>query len=255
MQHLILALEAPMMSFGAHATDNYGPTRAFPGLSAITGLLGNALGWSRNEPDRLQTLQDSLVIGSRIDRDPLDGQTQMDYQTAKINANDTGWTTQDTRSTRSGDRNTFNTPRLRFREYIADGRITTALRIEPRPGDTILPSNDEMAQALIRPARPLFIGRKPFIPSTLIFQQTCEADNILQALLTTPVSDLTELPDPVRLSWPPGEGDAAAAGVYLTDHYHLSDIRNWHTRIYSGRRPVLEGTAPRTTFQFTAHQA
>ena len=126
------------MSFGAHVTDNHGPTRSFPGMSAITGLLGNALGWSRNQPDMLQALQDSLVIGSRIDRDPLNGQSQMEFQTAKVSADDPGWTTHGTRATRSGDRSTFDTPRLRYREYIADGRITTALRIEPRPGDTLL---------------------------------------------------------------------------------------------------------------------
>ena len=45
MQHMILALEAPLMAFGGETVDNYGVVRSFPAASMLTGLLANALGW------------------------------------------------------------------------------------------------------------------------------------------------------------------------------------------------------------------
>ena len=247
MEHLIIALEAPMMSFGDTLTDTRGPTRSFPGVSAVTGLLANALGWRRTQPERLQALHDSLLIGSRIDRDPMGGRPALDYQTADLNHDDAGWTTHGVVETRSGEAKTFESQHLRFREYIPDCRVITALRANPGPGDTSVPSIDEMMEALIRPARPLFIGRKPFIPSTNIFHEIREADNILQALLETPPSEPDEMPSQVRLCWPATEGDPLAAGVSVTQRRHISDLRNWHTRLHGGRRPVLEGTIPKRT--------
>ena len=40
--HLILQLEAPLMSFGDTMIDATGPTRDLPILSAVTGLIANA---------------------------------------------------------------------------------------------------------------------------------------------------------------------------------------------------------------------
>ena len=117
-----------MMSFGDTLTDTRGPTRSFPGVSAVTGLLANALGWRRTQPERLQALHDSLLIGSRIDRDPMWGRPALDYQTADLNHDDAGWTTHGVVETRSGDAKTFESQHLRFREYIADCRVITALR-------------------------------------------------------------------------------------------------------------------------------
>ena len=245
MQHIIIALEAPMMSFGTAVTDTLGPTGAFPGLSALTGLLANAMGWTRTQPDLLQALHDHLIMGSRIDRASLPDLPQTDFQTAQLSPEDSAWTSRGEPETRAGGRNTLIHPVLRFRQYIADGRITTAFRVHPAPG---LPSHDDLVQALLYPARPLFIGRKPFIPSVQLFQETRDADDILQALMDTPLSPMDSFPDPIRLSWPHGEGSSLAAGVVITDQYHTWDRRSWHTRLHTGSRPILEGTAPRTAF-------
>ena len=50
MQHIVLTLEAPLMSFGREKIDQNRPTWDFPGLSMITGLLANALGYTRWDP-------------------------------------------------------------------------------------------------------------------------------------------------------------------------------------------------------------
>ncbi len=43
-----LVLEAPLMSFGGVAVDNFGVIDDFPALSMLTGLLGNAPAYRRN---------------------------------------------------------------------------------------------------------------------------------------------------------------------------------------------------------------
>ena len=68
-RHLILNLEAPLMSFGGETIDNLGVIRPFPAASMLTGLLANARGWRRIERKRHQDLQDRLVFAARIDRE------------------------------------------------------------------------------------------------------------------------------------------------------------------------------------------
>ena len=50
--HLILRLDAPLVSFGGEAIDHYGVIRPFPAKSMIAGLIGNALGFERYEADK-----------------------------------------------------------------------------------------------------------------------------------------------------------------------------------------------------------
>ena len=87
-RHLILNLEAPLMSFGGETIDNLGVIRPFPAVSMLTGLLANALGWRRVERQRHQDLQDRLIFAARIDREPHGGLRMTDFQTAKLGASD-----------------------------------------------------------------------------------------------------------------------------------------------------------------------
>ena len=249
MEHLILTLEAPMMSFGSQVVDHLGPTRIFPSLAALTGLIGNALGWYRTEPQKLQALQDRLVFASRIDRPPRNNMPVMDYQSVEFDPGYLAWTTSGVPEGRTGSKQTLENKHLRYREFLADARIIVAARVEPH---SLLPSHDQLAQALRTPARPLFIGRKPFIPSTPIYQGTAEADTALQALLDLPADNPEELPPIVNLSWPTSEGHPANPDVVITAQYNASDNFNWRTRMHSGTRRVFEGTAPAHIFQGAA---
>ena len=47
MQHLLMNLEAPLISFGGQAVDNNGITRRVSCGIDAHGLLANALGWHR----------------------------------------------------------------------------------------------------------------------------------------------------------------------------------------------------------------
>ena len=243
MDHLIMRLEAPLMSFGAEIVDNIGPTRWFPATSMLTGLLANALGYRRQQHLLHQTLEERIIFAARIDREPTWGATVQDYQTASIERDDRSWTTRGEPEGRTGDKSTYEDgTHNRLRHYLPDMSLTLALRLEP---DRETPTIDDLAEALQRPKRPLFIGRKSCIPSEPIFQGITNAGTAMAALLATPIfTDLpgTEnIPNMVRFLWPDGEG---APGVEPQNSYTLTDQRNWTTRLHGGGRTVNETTVP-----------
>ena len=235
-RHLILTLEAPLMSFGGETVDNLGVIRPFPAVSMLTGLLANALGWRRIERQRHQDLQDG-------------GLSLQDFQTAQLGASDRGWTTRGAPEDRAGGANTYNAPHLRYRDYHADMRVTVALRLEPSDD---APTLDDLEAALEEPARPLFIGRKPCLPSSPLFSDYCKGETALDALLAWPL-DTAEIRQPatVRLLWPEGENAPDMKHVRTNRRSLLTDERNWVSGLHGGGRPVCEGTAPPERFGTT----
>ena len=242
MRHLILNLESPLMAFGGETIDNYGVIRPFPAASMLTGLLANALGWRRVERDRHQELQDRLVFAARIDREPAGDATMTDFQTAQLGANDQGWTTRGVSEGRAGGARTYNAPHLRYRDFWVDMRVSVALRLEP-PDEA--PTLEDLASALQEPTRPLFIGRKPCLPSESLFGGFVEDDSALAAILSVPLADDAVDTAPVRLLWPDGEG---ADGAKPNRTYMLTDQRNWISGLHGGGRSVCEGTVDRGRF-------
>lgn len=229
-RHLLLRLQAPLIAFGGETIDNFGVIRDFPALSMVTGLLANALGWRREDCELHDRLQSRLLLGARLNA-PI--QRLTDFQTAQLGKDDKGWTTWGMPEERRGGAGTYEGPHLRYRDYHADLDVLVALRLEPAEQS---PTLDDLAVALDHPARPLFIGRKPCLPSKRIFAGWLEADNVLQAL------QLAHLPaidsaQSLRMQWPDGEGNLA--GDRLID---LCDERNWTSGVHGGWRPVREGS-------------
>ena len=225
MRHLILHLEAPLMTFGGDAIDANGPTRDFPLASLVTGLMANALGWTRGDCSAHQRLQSRLIMGSRLDRP---GEHLVDFQTAQLGQNDRGWTTHGVVEGRAGA--TYDSPHIRYRHYLADALVTVALRLEPVNEP---PTIDDAATALEHPARPLFIGRKSCLPSAKIFAGVVDAADVLAALMTWPLSPEAS-DETVRVSLPPSEGKRP-------DHYRaerVSDLRDWIAGVHAGERTI-----------------
>ena len=257
MRHLILNLEAPLMAFGGETIDNYGVIRPFPAASMLTGLLANALGWRRIERERHQRLQDRLVFAARIDREPAGSVRLTDYQTVQMgdsvdlyvrnNHWVIGWTTRgapDERAGALGSSRSGPFTHQRWRDYWADMRVTVALRLRP---EDEAPTLDDLKSALDSPARPLFIGRKPCLPSTRLFAG-CETGDTALAALVKASPDAGEDGRKVRYLWPEGEG---AANVGPGRPYMLTDQRNWISGLHGGGRAVCEGTLDRDRFLIT----
>lgn len=225
---LILHLEAPLLAFGGVRIDHIGVTRDFPALSMMTGLLANALGYRRTEWEKHQALQDRLIFAVRRDREHPAG-LLTDTQNARLEKNDRGWTTWGEPEGRDGA--SYGAPHRRLRDYHMDAYVVVALRLrgEAEPG------LDALAEALAKPARPLFIGRKPCLPAAPLLREKppfVHAATAFDALRKVAGAA-------ARALWPLGEGpDAGSVVDRIID---LPDIRNWRTGLHGGARKVVEG--------------
>ena len=229
---LILRLEAPLLAFGGVAIDQMGVTRDFPAASMLTGLLANALGWRRTEWAAHQALQDRLIFAARWERES-GADVLTDIQNAKLDGKDAGWTTWGQPEERRGA--SYDGPHRRQRDYHPDACLTLAMHLAPsEPAPTL----DTLAAALDRPARPLFIGRKPCLPSAPLRQRDFViAPNAYAALQKCPRSP--DATGRARALWPLGEGPSTGDAVdRIID---LPDLRNWRTGLHGGTRRIVEG--------------
>jgi CRISPR system Cascade subunit CasD len=190
-------------------------------------LFANALGWDRGEDQLHNRLQERLLMGARLDEQ---GSRMTDFQTAQLGANDKAWTTWGTAEERRGGAASYDSPHLRFRDYHADLTALVAVRLEPADES---PTLEDIAQALDRPQRPLFIGRKPCLPAGRLVAGWIEADSILTALQAAPLAIGAR---GLRAQWPDGEGQLA--GDRAVD---VCDERNWTSGVHGGWRSVREG--------------
>ena len=226
---LLLRLEAPLMAFGGPVVDFIGPTRRFPGQAQITGLLGNALGCRHGDAAALEGLQARLRLAAAVLRP---GELLRDYQTVDLgqpHLAGTGWTTRGRAEARDGA-SSLGT-HIRHRWHLADACVLVALTLVPASEP---PRLDDLAAALNHPARPLFIGRKPCLPTAPILLAQVEATNALDALrqgiacLDMTGMYLVELDQ--RLA-----GPAAGPGE---ETERIVDARDWRNQMHTGERAV-----------------
>ena len=225
---LVVRLEAPLMAFGGVAVDQEGPTRDFPAASMLTGLAANALGLHWSDRAAHDALQDRLIFAARRDREPSAAGVVRDMQNVQLTKADQGWTTFGVPEGRAGA--SYGAPHRRARDYLADRAIRLVLRFHPVD---LSPTLETLAEALDRPARPLFIGRKPCIPSCRLVDGWAYGDTAHAALSSLPG------PGTFRAIWPAGEGPEA--DEFVDRVIDLPDIRNWRTGLHGGSRLVVEG--------------
>lgn len=233
MKTLILKLEGPMASFGDVAVDETRPTARHPFKSMIVGLLGSALGYKRTEGGRLEKLQSKILIASRLDRP---GQVMTDYQTALTNASDPKkptfigknvWTTRPVNMrTTNNDKN----PIQIYRDYLTDVSVTVAVGSKD---DELI---ELLADAVRKPARPLFLGRKACPPTRPLFETVVEADSLHEALATLPDTDGKGGSFSIRTE---AAEKHLMSGPY--QEFSIRDLKNWDNNFHSNDRPVVEG--------------
>ena len=187
-------------------------------------------------------LQSRLIFAARLDRAGCGG-ILADSQNAKLEKSDRGWTTRGTPEGRDGA--SYDSPHRRRRDYHQDAALTVVLRVSPVAE---APTLEDLEQALIHPARPLFLGRKPCLPSVPLFQATLEATTAHEALCRAPSMDTGT--EKLRALWPSGEGPMEGEGV--DQIVSLADQRNWITGLHGGTRTVVEGRIPHPPQEGTA---
>lgn len=236
MIYSILRFEAPMMSFGAPIVSEEGLIQPFPALSMMTGLLANALGYDRREAEKHERLQQAISYAVRED---VPGEKIVDYQTVDLgsphmkatsNRDSVAWTTWGHLDNRKGSSASKGTAE-RNREYWANSQYTIALHVDGF-------SAEEIEEALIRPERPLFIGRKPCLPAGRLFRGTVEAPSPKDALKlpsTFPTDENGQEIQPNRLWY---ESEEESTGDART--HPVTDARDWTNQIHVGERLVIE---------------
>ncbi len=233
---LVLRFDAPLMAFGSVAIDQVGPVRDFPAASMLTGLIGNALGWHWSDGAAHQAVQDRLIFAARRERESA---LLTDIQNAQLAKTDKGWTTRGVPEGRGGA--SYGAPHRRQRDYHADLSVRVVLRLDPAEE---APTLDALAGAFDRPARPLFLGRKPCLPAAPLLAKGparwVTGGTAYEALRATPGQG-----GKCRALWPAGQGPQTGEGVdRIAD---LADLRNWRTGLHGGSRRVVEGRiAPAT---------
>lgn len=239
-RHLVLRLASPLIAFGGETIDNQGVIRDFPALSMLTGLIANALGWDRGQDALHNRLQQRLRMGTLLEPVALRGgmattQRVVDFQTAELGASDKGWTTWGLPEERRGGADSYAAPHLRYRHYHVELTAWVALHLEPSDET---PTLEQVAEALDRPARPLFIGRKPCLPTGRIAAGWQEAEHVLDALRAW-AQHLPAHGTALRAQWPEGQGSLSSDRCS-----DVCDERNWTSGLHGGWRPVREGVLP-----------
>lgn len=237
MEALILRFDAPLMSFGGVMVDQHNVTDRFPGHSLIAGLLANALGWTHGDADRIQQLQDRVLVASRWD---IPGEPLLDYHTVDLGQpkmREKGWTTRGEPEHRNGGDEARLGTHIRYRHYWSNGVLTSAVSLSDTGSTTL----GEVENALRRPARPLFIGRKTCLPSTPILVGRRTGTDVLAILKAEPRAARGGKPADLGMPacWPAGLADSDSESVRT-----VYDQRDWHNHWHSGSRPVAEGIIP-----------
>lgn len=250
MDVLILRLKGPLMSFGAPIVDEFGYIQPFPAQSMITGMVGNAMGVRRDQPERLELLQKALVFACRED---TPGRKITDYQTVDLGqphllstskSTTTGWRTDGKNggvSFRGGGSGTKTGTHIRYRDYWAGATYTVALAVK---GDEF--SVRQIAEAVQKPARPLFIGRKPCIPSRPIFQEVVRTEDntlpgaLIEALGQAEADDDAPPRDSYPCWWP------ATDAIDDVHRIEVTDRRDFYNDRHIGSRQLAHGFIPIT---------
>lgn len=232
--YLLLRLEAPLMSFGAPMVDAIGRTARLPGQAQLVGLLGNALGYSHAEAAALADLQQRLRFGAALVRA---GTMYRDYQTVDLGRPhlvDKGWTTRAQREERKGA--SGESTHIRERWYLADAQILVALTL----AEAGSPDLDDLAAALDRPARPLFIGRKPCLPTYPlrlgpVIRGATYQDAMMEGLTRLGAAGADEIEVDARFDPKATETDSR------------TDLRDWRSQLHNASRMVVRSSGWRSS--------
>jgi CRISPR system Cascade subunit CasD len=225
---LLLRLEGPLQAWGDVAFDPRRPSRAFPSRSGLAGLLANALGWRHRDGARITALQDALRFAVREDVPP---RPLRDYQTADLGAiGAEGWTRWGVE--RRGGSASDGTHIL-DKGYLADGSFLAALTVVDDTPVTVGALHD----AVRRPARPLFLGRKGCPPSVRMAEGVVEAASAYDALANAPRPRWRRSESLCRCWYAAGDGPDGESSRLQ----EVWDRRDFLTQRFAGARTIMEG--------------
>lgn len=171
-EYLLFRLYGPLASWGETAVGEVRPTAAWPGRSAIIGLLAAALGIRRDEEGRQRELAFAVGLAIRIESS---GELLRDYHTVQVPPERRGAVYRTRRDELCAD--TVNTL-LSQRDYRIDALYTIALW---RKEENSAPTLAALAEALCRPHFALYLGRKACPPALPLAPHIVPAADLREA--------------------------------------------------------------------------
>jgi len=235
MDILLLRFDAPLMSFGGVMIDQHGPIERFPGLSLLTGLFANALGYRHENTEQLEKLQDRIEYAARWDVEP---ERIVDYHTVDLGQpkmREPGWTTRGEPEHRAGGPGAKFGTHQRYRHYWVNGVMSVAVTLigNEEPDLTALET------ALRCPTRPLFLGRKTCLPAGPLLVGRLDSKDVLAALQQAGRASLKDRGisgEAMEACWPFRLGPLP--GARLESVY---DRRDWGNQLHKGSRARFIG--------------
>lgn len=225
-----ITLRGPMMSFGAPQLDRLGPTDSMPGLSMVTGLLANALGYQHREGDKINALSRALEMVTLTPAEQAETR-EVDYQTVDLTRMPVSWSTTHGMVTRD-EEGTI----LRFREYLCDAKRIVLFRLvgEGVPG---VPGVQEILAALANPIGIPFLGRIGYPPSTPLVGWVVPGTTREEAL-----TKLVQSTGPVLVRFEVSSEEASVSDRVS----QVGDLKVWgtHSAYHVGSRWVREDVRP-----------
>lgn len=168
MRFVLMRLRAPMQSWGTQSVHRDRGTERFPTKSGVIGLVANALGRSRD--DSIIDLASLVMAAGEV----VPGRVAYDFQT--VGGGYDWWKHMITdKDVAAAQKDIQTATIMRRKAYLEEADFVVALS-----GNDVL--IDQIAEALDNPARPIFLGRKAFLPTTPVFDGVANGDDILDIM-------------------------------------------------------------------------
>lgn len=247
-QFLIFDLYGPLASWGEIAVGEVRGSADHPTRSALLGLVASALGISRSDEAGQQKLSKNYRFGVRLD---APGEALRDYHTVQF---PTGKGARGLITRADELRYERRSAMLTSRDYRVDAHYTICLW---STSDQPPWSLNDLAQALKKPAFPMFLGRKSCPLALPLRPEILDADSLLDALsqraLPPTLSPLAATGfarpnDTARLYWRP-DGAAINVGVEPAQLSERWDEPTSRARWQFARRDEAMAHIPRAKFK------
>jgi len=224
--YLLFRLYGPLVSWGEIAVGEVRPTAAWPGRSAIIGLLAAALGILREEETRQLDLATSLGLAICVHGS---GELLRDYHTIQVPPERKGVHYRTRRDELQNE--TVNTL-LSQRDYRTDALYSIAIW---HRGPIATHTLEQLKEALRRPRFTLYLGRKACPPALPLAPHIVSTGNLREAF------DQARFPDQTLLRWLPS-GDER---IYVWEASEHPGMEALHVR------PRRDEPTSRKRWQFT----
>lgn len=220
MQFLVFQLQASLAAWGDVAVGEYRASRDAPGASALVGLLGAALGITRDDEAGHAALRDGCLFAVGT---VASGQLLRDYHTAQVpgRAQLKGrphYTRRDELNLPKHELNTI----LSTRDYRQNAAWCVAVQAQPGAAHSL----QALAQALREPRFVLYLGRKCCPPAAPLAPVVHEAESAHAALVAYLAA--ADPPATLRsLAWADGVQAGVAAHLSMPRKDRLIRRRGW----------------------------